>query len=235
MTEREQLLSAILANSDEDTVRLVYADWLDEHGQGDFAAYIRRHVAAPDVVTILGPSDSIMSGSTVVARGERSLRGKGVYPDGKLHVSRGFVSAVVLPAAAFLGGECPECAGNRVVAETRSSWAGIRTCPVCRAEGRIVGIARELFQAHPLQGVTFSDREPDPTANTAQTWSWWEGDLAAGPAHVPAELFGLIAETPVRDWDEWRKTFLDRDEALAALSAACVAYGRSLVNVEAAQ
>ncbi|MCI0703269.1 MAG: TIGR02996 domain-containing protein [Planctomycetia bacterium] len=32
MSDRDALLAAILANPDEDTPRLVYADWLDEHG-----------------------------------------------------------------------------------------------------------------------------------------------------------------------------------------------------------
>ncbi|QJW93152.1 TIGR02996 domain-containing protein [Frigoriglobus tundricola] len=32
MTERDALLRAICANPDDDTPRLVYADWLDEHG-----------------------------------------------------------------------------------------------------------------------------------------------------------------------------------------------------------
>ena len=32
MTEREALLHAIRLEPDEDTPRLVYADWLDEHG-----------------------------------------------------------------------------------------------------------------------------------------------------------------------------------------------------------
>lgn len=35
VTDREALLEAIRANSDEDTPRLVYADWLDADGSGD--------------------------------------------------------------------------------------------------------------------------------------------------------------------------------------------------------
>jgi uncharacterized protein (TIGR02996 family) len=32
MTERESLTRAICANPEEDTPRLAFADWLDEHG-----------------------------------------------------------------------------------------------------------------------------------------------------------------------------------------------------------
>lgn len=38
MSERLALLKAILANPDDDLVRLVYADWLDEHGTTDAEA-----------------------------------------------------------------------------------------------------------------------------------------------------------------------------------------------------
>src|SRR5215218_395524 len=39
--EAAALYRAILAHPDEDTPRLVYADWLDEHGQPDRAEFIR--------------------------------------------------------------------------------------------------------------------------------------------------------------------------------------------------
>src|SRR5438093_1495473 len=40
-TTRSALLAAICAHPDEDTPRLVYADWLDEHGEHDRAEFIR--------------------------------------------------------------------------------------------------------------------------------------------------------------------------------------------------
>lgn len=41
MSDESALLKAILAAPDDDTVRLVYADWLEEHGQPERAEYIR--------------------------------------------------------------------------------------------------------------------------------------------------------------------------------------------------
>lgn len=41
MTDRDALYAAILAHPDEDTPRLLYADWLEEHGQAKAANYIR--------------------------------------------------------------------------------------------------------------------------------------------------------------------------------------------------
>ena len=42
--DAEALLRAILAAPDDDAPRLVYADWLDEHGDPDRAAFIRAQV-----------------------------------------------------------------------------------------------------------------------------------------------------------------------------------------------
>jgi uncharacterized protein (TIGR02996 family) len=41
MTEQEALLRAIIAEPDDDAPRLVYANWLEEHGDRDRAAFIR--------------------------------------------------------------------------------------------------------------------------------------------------------------------------------------------------
>ena len=42
--DRDALLAAVRANPDEDTPRLVLADWLDDHGEPDFAAFIRLEI-----------------------------------------------------------------------------------------------------------------------------------------------------------------------------------------------
>jgi uncharacterized protein (TIGR02996 family) len=44
MTDREALYRAICANPDEDLPRLAYADWLEENGEADRAAFIRAQI-----------------------------------------------------------------------------------------------------------------------------------------------------------------------------------------------
>jgi uncharacterized protein (TIGR02996 family) len=44
MTERDALFAAICANPDDDTSRLVFADWLEENGDSKRAGYIRASV-----------------------------------------------------------------------------------------------------------------------------------------------------------------------------------------------
>lgn len=95
-------LTAICANPADDTARLVYADWLQENGREPLARWVRARVATPDVVTTLGPSDSVSAFGGFVARGLRDLAGKGVYPDGKLHFRRGFVEAVTCTVESWL-------------------------------------------------------------------------------------------------------------------------------------
>jgi uncharacterized protein (TIGR02996 family) len=44
MSDREALLTAVFANPADDAPRLVYADWLDEHGEPAQAAFIRAQI-----------------------------------------------------------------------------------------------------------------------------------------------------------------------------------------------
>jgi len=41
MTDRDALWAAVMAAPNDDAPRLVYADWLDEHGEADLAAFVR--------------------------------------------------------------------------------------------------------------------------------------------------------------------------------------------------
>ena len=44
MTDRDALLRAICANPEDDAPRLIYADWLDEHGDPLQAEFIRLQI-----------------------------------------------------------------------------------------------------------------------------------------------------------------------------------------------
>lgn len=45
MTEREAFIEAIAADPNDDTVRLAFADWLQEHGEEDRAEFVRLSYA----------------------------------------------------------------------------------------------------------------------------------------------------------------------------------------------
>src|SRR5262245_4478035 len=110
-TEADALLDAILDDPEDDTPRLVYADWLEEHGDeadADRAAFIRVQVD----LARLGEGDPRRG--ELLAR-ERDLRqtheGEWTAPLAGLALAcqlrRGFVERVRLDGAALLerGGE----------------------------------------------------------------------------------------------------------------------------------
>lgn len=47
MSEGDQLLAAVLANPEDNAPRLIYADWLEEHGQEKKAWPIRQQLGPP--------------------------------------------------------------------------------------------------------------------------------------------------------------------------------------------
>lgn len=49
MNERSELLAAVLAAPDDDTPRLVFADWFEDHGEPERAEFIRMHIKTGDV------------------------------------------------------------------------------------------------------------------------------------------------------------------------------------------
>jgi uncharacterized protein (TIGR02996 family) len=58
MTDEKHFLAAIIDNPDDDGLRLVFADWLDEHGQSDRAEFVRlqvrmaQHPDAPELANL---------------------------------------------------------------------------------------------------------------------------------------------------------------------------------------
>src|SRR3954464_6337103 len=53
VNEEAGLLDAIHASPREDGPRLVYADWLEDHGQAEYAGFIRLQVARAAQVGVL--------------------------------------------------------------------------------------------------------------------------------------------------------------------------------------
>jgi uncharacterized protein (TIGR02996 family) len=109
MSDEDALLAAIAAHPDEDTPRLMYADWLDEHGDPVRAEFIRVQIEAARVERL---SQAEQTRAAAVLKRDRVLTA--VYRDELLgplaplarsadtYFRRGFVSLVRLPVGAFL-------------------------------------------------------------------------------------------------------------------------------------
>jgi uncharacterized protein (TIGR02996 family) len=130
MSDHDALLRAICADPDDDTPRLVAADWLEEHGDADRAAFIRvqvelarleasghgKSLEADDLRKkergSLGPSSYSwrLWAAEACPQLVRVVPGDGTNPLTQIHVEgadrltfrRGFVEAVECPAALWL-------------------------------------------------------------------------------------------------------------------------------------
>jgi uncharacterized protein (TIGR02996 family) len=78
MTDGEALLAAIIANRDDDTPRFIYADCLEEHGQGDRAEFIRVQC---EMARLVEPNMSIVgSKGGIPIRGCDACRSRWASP-----------------------------------------------------------------------------------------------------------------------------------------------------------
>jgi uncharacterized protein (TIGR02996 family) len=112
VSERDALLAAIAAHPDEDTPRLVFADWLDEHGDPERAEFIRVQIAlaqnadakgdrAPAEIAALAARERVLLGRNRV-RWLRPLRALGAGTSLHGDFWRGFVNDVGIDAEVFV-------------------------------------------------------------------------------------------------------------------------------------
>src|SRR4051794_35236595 len=57
MSEESGLLRGIARSPDDDAPRLVYADWLDDHGRADRAEFIRAQIQLAGILRATPPPD----------------------------------------------------------------------------------------------------------------------------------------------------------------------------------
>jgi uncharacterized protein (TIGR02996 family) len=154
------LLRAVLGRPEDDALRLVYADWLDETGREEdakLAAYIRADIASETAPKCSRFWDNMGCDCVVceAAGWSQDLGRDGRY---ELH---GFPGVQAIDRRGF-------------AAEIR--------CPT--ADFLIHAAA--LFAAHPVVRVTLTDREP---VDLGYGWGWHRGDPAAAPDYIPDELW----------------------------------------------
>src|SRR6476620_2551512 len=103
MPDDDAFLRAIIANPDDDLPRLVYADWLDEHGEPERAEFIRVQCELAGVRGDMARFEKLFTRSEQLLAVHRP-RWLGPLADLVEHATflRGFVIQVTLPAAAFL-------------------------------------------------------------------------------------------------------------------------------------
>lgn len=193
-------LADILANPDDDVPRLIYADWLEEHGWSERAEFIRvqceldRNFVGYTYADRRALEDREHACRPLWTRDPHTLRGTiGGDADERgwgWHYARGFVEVV----------ECP--------------------CQEWLAHGPA------LVRAHPIRKVRLSDKRPFSGYPTRR-WIWMLMldhhylSQDASEAGLPRELYDVLPAATRRDgWPS-------EADAQVALSRACLAWARS--------
>lgn len=208
--ERAALQRSILENPAEDTVRLVFADWLDEHGESERATYIRSAIRGE-------PEDELLRchGGGWLCPWVDSL-GVPTYKTGvDMYVVHGWGGVTT-----------PEC---HIVLMWQRGF--IHRVELTRSG--FLRYAASIFAEHPITEV---DIVGAPLAQTVDGWVWLRDEidpevfdhLRVSPGDSePAELCGGY---PIRGGRIGSMIsgllYLTPDRARTALSRACVSLGR---------
>jgi uncharacterized protein (TIGR02996 family) len=212
---RAAFLADICAHPDDDGVRLIYADWLEEHGQPERAEFIRVQIAVTNFQQGHERFRELEKRQAVLFRdyqeqwqeeelcGLHPTLGHGEdewtcwYTHGVLY--RGFLERLTC------------------------TWQELEQHVVC------------LFGQQPIQVVRLSDKKPlayQTMRPGEQVWAWAQSTFAGigAPAGLVPAVFALLEGYSPRDLHLHFRDYVSRGEALAALSRACVAYGRQRVR-----
>jgi uncharacterized protein (TIGR02996 family) len=217
VTDGEALIRSVLANPADDAPRLVYADWLEECGRAEDAEFIRVQV---ELARFGGAFHKDKSGrrrhmpAHVERLTERELelwfggRGRPDLPE----------ELVNSPLVIY-----PTPGQNLLL---RRGFVERITC-----FGEIfVEVAVGLFRTQPVTHVTLVDRQPFESGDRfhwilrsgiGTYWNIGSVPPAVWPYMVPGGDTPSIA-------------FATADEAVAALSWACVRYGRAAAGIDLA-
>jgi uncharacterized protein (TIGR02996 family) len=257
MTTDGLLLKAVFANPDDDLPRLVYADWLDENGQGERAEFVRVQCELAKIpVKTLGPADGNEELSLHrLRRRESNLLGfgpgghrryeesnwfkwagpaAGIVPRRDVQgfvtsmFRRGFVAEVRCTLADWCGGECVGCEGRGHLRIV----VGGRQHDACNGTGRTPGIGPQVVARHPVERVVLTDREPfEGEAEGKTAWGWCE-DRGAYPAEcrIGEVLNYLPSEGRAKTSSVWFRFYHTRKLAMSALSAALIVWARSQIS-----
>lgn len=224
MTDGEALLAAILDAPDDDTPRLVYADWLSENGDEARAEFIRVQVELAQV------------------NAERSQAAPTSSRDGSLWAKQNRLRARERELFAHrcqewfpnhTNGEFKWCAGNEQWDRngcwfTRGLVSEIRL-PLAAWEQHAV----EIWSRQPVTKCVLTDRVPEPYPQFAEhTWSR-STNGAADEHTLPDDIFFALdkfkpSHVP-NDFNDWRD-YPAPELALDALSRAACLVGRQRVK-----
>lgn len=233
MNEGSVLLQDIRANPDDDGLRLIYADWLDDQGQAERAEFIRvqielasrdRWVTVDGLVRYTRAPASFMSNEYVrlVEREAALFNWKNLDMWGFHDWERNTVSRNEFEA--FSADVC--------IVLTHRGFP----CKVKCLMQNWLDHGKAIYAAHPIERVEITDREP--RASTARPGEFlWDDfgnhppDSSCLPDDLPAVIWRLLTGGRVKRevLSHWHR-YSSKKEATDALSRACLAYAKQLTQ-----
>jgi uncharacterized protein (TIGR02996 family) len=198
VTEQETFVRAICEQPEDNVSRMVYADWLEDHGDPDRAEFIRDQIEWRP-----GSRDIDL----LDANWDRW------FPTVARHDERGFTRQT----SGYGGLVVPLLSGNTVIF-SRGFICEVRFSTAHSFRKH----ADDGYWGHqPVTAVTLCDKEPDnyPEAGTRHRW-WLGGHTRA--YLLDSDLYSLAVMTV----NKGERYFATRADALRALSVACVLFGR---------
>jgi uncharacterized protein (TIGR02996 family) len=231
MTQHAGFLQDIIEHPEDDAPRLIYADWLEEHGDPDRGEFIRVQCRLARGCPVCdGTGRNVMSPCPcgLLRRRERELLRAPAALGTRLH---GW--ALATNADAWAG----EVLGYEHVAVWehffRRGFVAEVTLPCAEwlRQGRV------LVRAAPLERVSLTDVRPYTSTAFPGESAWFllpeDGPDMDPPSDLPAPLFHALPGEAVPAGPEGTgppmKLFTGEALALDGLSLACLKYARNVV------
>lgn len=226
MNTEDDFITAICEQPADDTLRLVFADWLDEVAgrHTERAEFIRVQVELSRLPTCDAAGGIYCSTCQLpTGYGRYVKRCRGAVC--RLRMREYYTSRRYLVWDWCRG--IPAGSWNKYC----RGFVESVTCTVAD----FMAHAGAMFSTHPITRVTLTDREPDLFDlgdRVPRVWNTHENVvLGAARSLLPSDLFDLLPEP--HDPAEFTCAWAGRDtaHALDALSVACVRYGRRLAGL----
>ncbi len=219
--ERERFLRAILADPEDDFVRLVFADWLDEHGEVELGEFIRVQIELANWKIYQAPSElrELADSGRLYAHHARQLIAE------KVAQSEERFTTLCRRERELLGVHKHEWFGHVI---NRKAWPlnwdyrfrrGFVEGVTLAAEGWVEH-GREICRVAPVRKVALADKSPSCQRTESPHWS---NVISSDRCFLPTELYSRLT------WGTqtaFYKTYRSRELALEDLSEACLRYAK---------